>query len=91
MHRNFGNYKKFGQLIFPNKSNLKIKTATSILRNKLIDQEYFYPSKVDIPKFNTCDFDLDTDWYEFIKFSYTSEKPTEKKDIESFLLNFNTK
>ena len=91
MYRNFGNYKKFGQIIFSNPSNLKIKRATSILKTKLIDEEFFYPSKVGVPKFHKNDFDLEMDWFEFIKFSYTSETATEKKDIEKFLSDFNTK
>ena len=91
LHRNFGNYKEFGQLIFPNQNNLEITKATFILKNKLIDGEYFYPSQVGVPNFIKYNFNLEMDWYEFIKFSYTSENPTEKKDIETFLSDFNTK
>lgn len=91
LYRSTGNYKEFGQLIFSNPNNLNSIKATSLLKSKLIDEEYFYPSKVGVPKFSKCDFQFDTEWYEFIKISETNEAPSECLNIENFILNFKTK
>jgi len=91
LYRSTGNYKEFGELIFANPNNLNSEKATSILKSKLIDEEYFYPSRVGIPKLNRCDFQFDTEWYEFIKFSDTDEDASANVDIENFISTFNTK
>ncbi len=90
LYRDAGNYKQFGQLIFSNPTHLDLKTATSKIREKLIDTEFFYPAKVGVPHFNKIDFDLNCEWYEFLQFSSTDENPTEKIDIESFIEKFVT-
>lgn len=91
LYRNASNYKEFGQLIFTNPNNLDSGKATSILKSKLIDKEYFYPTKVSVSKFNKCDYEFEMEWYEFIQISSTEENPTENINIESFISTFNTK
>lgn len=90
LHRDEGNYKIFGELIFSNEKGLKIEEATKILQSKLIDKEYFYPGTVKIPLFpehsqKNNDF---SDWYEFQQFSFTKEEPTEIRSLEEFINSF---
>lgn len=85
LYRDIGNYKEFGQIIFSNPTHLDAKTAHSKIKEKLIDEEFFYPLKVGVPQFNSFDFDFNSEWYEFLKFSFTDENPTEKINIESFV------
>lgn len=88
LYRDAGNYKQFGELVFSNPQNLSAEEADLKLRAKLIDKEYFYPSQVGVPKFDHCDFEFNSEWYEFTKISLTNQNPTEKISIEAFISNF---
>ena len=89
LHRDDGNYKTYGEIIFANKESLSLEEAERILREKLIDSEFFYPSKNDIPFFpehkNSLYF---SDWYEFQEFSYTTAEPTDSREIKIFISQF---
>ncbi|MCM4161330.1 hypothetical protein FHG64_08395 [Antarcticibacterium flavum] len=92
LHRDEGNYKIFGELIFRNEQNHTIEEVTRKLQSNLIDQEYFYPLSAKVPLFPehksiVQDF---TDWYEFRQFSFTKEAPSAKRSIEEFLNEFST-
>lgn len=90
LYRDAGNYKQFGQIVMLNPSKLDLKTATSKIKDKLIDGEFFDPSKVRVPKLEVFDFnpEIDHEWYEFQKFSFTNEKPTEIMNVETFIDQF---
>ncbi|APY08319.1 hypothetical protein BWZ20_08410 [Winogradskyella sp. J14-2] len=91
LHRDNGNYKQFGRLVFNNPNQIDVTVATLKIKEKLIDKMFFYPSKVGVREFNKVDFAFNMEWYEFVKFSTTNEKPTEVINIENFIELFNTK
>lgn len=65
LYRDSGNYKKYGSKIFSNPEELSLEEITEKLKDKLIDQQFFYPEKVGIVKFRFHHYLDDTSWYEF--------------------------
>ncbi len=89
LHRDEGNYKIHGSIIFKNPHQLSPADATKLFSQKLIDGEYFYPKEVKIPIFEEHSGlgDSFTDWYEFSQFSLTEKTPTDPRTIEDILHN----
>ncbi|MBL0325691.1 MAG: hypothetical protein IPP61_10995 [Cytophagaceae bacterium] len=46
LHRDSGNYKIFGDLIFSNPENLDIQEIIALIKEHLIDGQYFYPENL---------------------------------------------
>lgn len=91
LHRDEGNFKIFGEVIFENNEGLSPHQAEKVLRKKLIDSEFFYPSENGIPLFPEHSENLYfSDWYEFQMFAETTEEPTDKKDLRDFLSGFSS-
>ena len=91
LYRDCGNYKIFGEQVFRNSEELSPQAAEKILRNKLIDTEFFYPSQNRISLFDEHQESLYFDgWYEFREFSYTQEEITDSRTITEFLAEFST-
>jgi len=90
LYRDAGNYKQFGCVILKNPSKIDPELATKQIRPYLIDGEFFYPDKIQVPYIEKYEFDpeMDHNWYEFEKFSLTDEKPTESINAQSFLDRF---
>ncbi|MCX2836753.1 hypothetical protein OQ279_01200 [Salinimicrobium sp. MT39] len=89
LHRDEGNYKTFGEIIFGNDEDLSPEKAEETLRKKLIDTTYFYPLPNGIPLFQEhTGYIYFSDWYEFQKFSRTNEKPTDPRSLSTFLSQF---
>lgn len=89
LHRDEGNYKTFGEIVFSNPEGLNPEEAEKILRKKLIDCEFFYPSENGIPLFPEHTGLLSfSDWYEFQEFSGTGEEPTDERNLRKFLSDF---
>lgn len=90
LHRDGGNYKIHGSIIFKNPRQIKPSQATELIKEKLIDGEYFYPKDVKIPFFqeHTDIGNFFTDWYEFSQFCITENSPTDSRSIGDFLNNF---
>jgi hypothetical protein len=65
LHRDSGNWKKFGSKLFSNPENLSLSEIEQKIRQNLIDQEFFYPEKVGIKKFKFHRYLDDYSWYEF--------------------------
>lgn len=65
LHRDSGNWKKFGSKLFSNPEQLTIEEIAQKIRQNLIDQEYFYPEQVGIKKFKFHRYLDDYSWYEF--------------------------
>lgn len=86
LHRDEGNYKIFGEVIFRNPENLEIEGAEENFRRKLIDSEFFYPSDLGIPLFpEHKGIILFSDWYEFTGFVRTFKKSTDQRSFKNFL------
>ena len=86
LFRGAGNYKQFGSIIFSNPNNLTLENIDKKIRLSLIDAEYFYHDKVDIPqKFFQDQDDEDPTWHEYHEVSITEARPTDKRTIEEFI------
>ena len=89
LHRDSGNYKKFGSILFSNPEQLSIEEIEQNIRQNLIDLEYFYPDQVNIKKFKFHRFWDDNSWYEFesVEIIDNIDHPNKKlKSLNSFLL-----
>jgi hypothetical protein len=89
LHRDSGNWKKFGSKIFSNPEQLTIEEIEQGIQQNLIDSQYFYPEKVDIKKFKFHRYLDDYSWYEFesVEIFENIDLPTkELKSITNFLL-----
>ncbi len=90
LHRDEGNYKIYGSIIFKNPHQLSANEATELIKEKLIDSQYFYPKDLNIPVFEEhpgLKYSF-TDWYEFSQFITTNKTPTDSQSFEDFLNNF---
>lgn len=65
LHRDSGNWKKFGFKRFSNPEEFSLEEIEKEIRQNLIDGMYFYPEKVGIKKFKFHRFCDDYSWYEF--------------------------
>ncbi len=87
LHRDEGNYKIHGSVIFKNPQKIKPSEATELIKAGLIDGEYFYPKEAKIPLFEEHkeDSEFFTDWYEFDKFSFTDENVSDSRSLKEFI------
>lgn len=88
LHRDSGNWKKFGSKLFSNSEHLCIDEIELLIRQNLIDQEYFYPEKVGIKKFKFHRYLDDCSWYEFeslVAIDFEIVKVESIESIQSFL------
>lgn len=86
-HRDEGNYKIYGSIIFKNPHQLSVNQSTELIKEKLIENQYFYPKDVNIPVYaeHRGLGIFFSDWYEYIKPSLTEYSPSDPRAIEVFL------
>ncbi len=91
LFRDENNYKEYGEVILSNRSNLPLEIIKEHIFNNLIEEIWFNPDKLGVPKFSfhrISFFGLnDHVWYEFVDVTETNEITTVLKGIEE--LNFN--
>jgi len=87
LHRDSGNWKKFGRKLFSNPNHHTIEEIAQKIRQNLIDQEYFYPNKIGFKKFKFHRNLDDYSWYEFESIEIVENYKSIKKlkSIESLL------
>lgn len=83
LHRDSGNWKKFGSKIFSNPEQLTIEEIEQGIRQSLIDRQYFYPEQVGIKKFKFHRYLDDYSWYEFESVEAIEKTGLPKKKIKS--------
>ena len=83
LHRDSGNWKKFGSKKFSNPDQLTLSELEQKIRENLIDQEYFYPDQVGIKKFKFHRYLDDYSWYEFESVEIMENANPPKKELES--------
>ena len=83
LHRDSGNWKKFGSKLFSNPEQLTIEEIAQTIRENLIDQEYFYPDQVGIKKFKFHRYSDDYSWYEFESVEILENANPQRKELES--------
>lgn len=85
LYRDASNYKNWGDVIFSNKSEMKIEDIEVQIKNNLIDNQFFIAEHLDIPVlyFEKYDFEVDHNWHEFYAISTTRhiENDPRKRDI----------
>jgi len=82
LHRNSGNWKKFGSKLFSNPEQLTIEEIEQKIRQNLIDQAYFYPDQVGIKKFKFHRYLDEYSWYEFESVEILENNEPRKKVIK---------
>lgn len=87
LYRDAGNYKIFGSVVFANPENIDIEMIRNEVQSKLIDGEFFLPSRWQIAPlgFEEWNDDLDHFWNEFDSLQFTNESPTTNKTVTKFL------
>lgn len=85
LYRDGSNYKDYGSIIFSNLNNIALNRVEAIVRENLIDGEYFYAKEWDLPDLffeeSNCD---DHEFHEFVSVKITSERQN-SKSIEEFI------
>ncbi|WP_081209221.1 hypothetical protein [Salegentibacter sediminis] len=86
-YRDAANYKTYGGIVFSNMHKLSIEDIKDSIKKILIDGEYFYPSPLGIPTFETSliNLDINPTWYEFTEVEVTEEKVSDNRDITEFI------
>lgn len=83
LHRDSGNWKKFGSKKFSNTEQLTLEEIDQKIRKNLIDQEYFYPDQVGIKKFRFHRYLDDYSWYELVSVETMGNANPSRKELES--------
>jgi len=86
-YHDYANYKNNGEAIFSNPENLSLEAIDSALRERLLDDLWFYASRWALPDlhFEKYDDEIDHPFHEFIAVELTNEAPTEKDSIADFV------
>ncbi len=89
LYRDYGNYKKWGEVIFQNPNSMAIDELISATEEVLIDRLYFEASKANLHDLYFEDHieKLDHTWHEFHSYQVTDEAPTDphNRRINEFL------
>lgn len=90
LYRDAGNYKQHGSIILQNPTSLDPKKVTDLIKQHLIDGEFFDPETFNVPRLEIYNYDpeLDNDWYEFERISETDEAATDSRTIEEFIMEW---
>jgi len=74
-YRDAGNYKQFGYIIFSDPDDVDIVQLEILIRNKLIDETWFYADQWHLPDlhFDGWNNQLDNTFHEFDCINYTDE------------------
>lgn len=75
LYRDSGNCKKYGFVIFPNPENISLEDFETLVRSKLIDDQWFYADEWGLPELflESCDFRIDPTWHEFDEVDFFNE------------------
>jgi hypothetical protein len=87
LYRDAHNYKEFGSVVFANSPGMSIESATALLREKLISEEFFVPQDWGLPRLHTQPYDpeVDHEWHEFEEFEETADAATDERGVLEFL------
>ena len=90
LYRDAGNNKIWGEVLFSNKSNLSRHDLLKMIREKLIDSEFFIAEKAGLTPlyFEKYDAELDHGWHELFDIKPSDGKFRScEKDIMQFIEN----
>jgi hypothetical protein len=90
LYRDGANYKRYGEVVFANPSEVFLADVFTVLQSNLIDKQWFVASHWGLPDMHFREYDwnesIDHDWHEFEDVEETTDSATEKKSISEFLL-----
>lgn len=93
LYRDGANYKNFNEIIFSNPNSINPLEIERLVREKLIDEKWFYCKQWNIPDMYFKEFgydpEIDVDWHEFEAIEETTEVATQQDTIENFLMLVN--
>ena len=91
LYRDAANYKQYNEIIFTNPNDKSLVEIQALIRNNLIDGNWFVAKHWNVPDMHfkeyPWDTDIDHDWHELDSLEETNELSKEKISIEEFLFN----
>ena len=86
LYRDSANYKKFDWIIFNNVPPISIEELETLIRSKLIYDQWFYADQWKLPEIfvESFDYKIDPTWHEFESVEYTDELANTMMDIQEF-------
>ena len=87
LYRDFSNYKKFNEIVFFNPTNKSPEEISKLIKDHLIEGEWFYASEWKVPDLHFDNWDSEDDHFlhEFHSVEETYEQSTNNNTIEDFL------
>lgn len=87
LYRDYGNYKRYGSVIFSNPGNLPLAEIDTIIRNCIWDYRIFYAHQWKLSPlfFPEHHAELDHPFHEYESVELTDETPTDERIIDTFL------
>jgi hypothetical protein len=78
LYRDAGNNKVWAEVVFHNTKNIDVVHLDAMLRNSLIDRQFFVAEDLEVPAlaFDRYDAELDHGWHEFVGVYESEEPPT---------------
>jgi hypothetical protein len=90
LYRDGSNYKNFNEIVFSNPNSKNFREIEKLVREKLIDDKWFYCKEWNVPDIHFKEFAydpaIDVDWHEFETIEETTEKVSGKNSIEDLLM-----
>ena len=90
LYRDGSNYKNFNEIVFSNPNSINLLEIEKLVREKLIDDKWFYSKEWNVPDTHFKEFaydsEIDVDWHEFEAIEETTEGTSQQKNIEDFLM-----
>jgi len=93
MYRDGANYKNHSEVIFTNPENISLEEAEKIIRQKLIDETWFYVDQWHLKDmhFKTWDNEIDHTWHEFVWLEYTDQPAAQSQTWSEFVAGIKIK
>ncbi len=89
LYRDGGNNKRYNAVVFSNPENLTIPLVQAVLKQHMLEGEWFYADrwKLEDLHFPRWDRELDHDLHEIHELEETQEPPTDTRTLQEFLNN----
>lgn len=87
LYRDGGNYKNYKEVIFANPANVDIVELETLIRDKLIEKEFFRADEWLLPDmhFEMWNRDVDHPFHEFESVTYTEESADFSVSLRVFI------
>ena len=88
LYRDYSNYKKFNEIVFSNPANKPLEEIRKIIKECLIEDEWFYVSEWQVPDLHFRNWDNEDDHFlhEFESIEVTDEESEKNNTIDDLLI-----